>query len=335
MPVACPAFSGTGEPGASIVVSDQGGAELASTTVRGGGSWSVASAVAVDVADGDVTATVTQTAGDAVSTATVAFSVSTAVETAPLVVSSPIAGATVDTRTPVYAGTGHPGALVEVRGSTGRVLGSTTVAEDGTWSVASAIELPDGGYLGSVEHTFGGASTVAALSYSVAVAPAVAPAIPTRPFVVTSPAVSQVIGSPVPVFSGTGTPGAVVEIRGSSGRLVATTTVDADGAWSATSTLTLLPIDSGFSVTSPASGAEVDGPRPVYTGFSEPGATVKIVGSTTRIVATAVADMNGSWTAHAAFDLIPGRYIGTAVEVVDGETVGVLTMEYFVKEGGR
>ncbi|WP_139195838.1 Ig-like domain-containing protein [Curtobacterium sp. MCBA15_009] len=51
------------------------------------------------------------------------------------------------------------------------------------------------------------------------------------PLVVTTPANDSVVDVKRPMFSGTGDEGATIEVRGKSGRLVATTTVQ-DGAWS-------------------------------------------------------------------------------------------------------
>lgn len=355
IPDARPTFSGTGEPGASIVVTDTGGARLAATTVGVDGRWTAASDA--DLPNGYVSATVTQTsAGDAVSAASVAFTVAVPeleqAAVTPHVVSAPAIGAVVDTRTPLYAGTGHGGAQIEVKGSSGRVLGSTVVGDDGSWSVPSGIELADGAYVGTVVQTVGGASTSVAVSYTVAAAP-VLPVLPIAPFSVTSPALNEVVSMSVPVFTGVGLPGAAVEVRGSSGRLMAATTVDAGGAWSATSTLTLAPgrylatvahrldgvtahaaldyhVGTGFAVTSPVQGAAAEAPRPVYTGVSQPGATVAIVGSTGRVVATAVAGADGAWTAEALFDLHPGRYLGVAVERVNGAELSRVPVDYLV-----
>ncbi|GAB3573402.1 hypothetical protein GCM10027406_01790 [Leifsonia lichenia] len=343
-----PVFSGAGEAGASIVVKDANGVELASTTVAADGTWSVASKVAL--ADGAVTATVTQTIGATGQTSTSSTSfvvVVPAAVVAPLVVASPATNAVVDVNKPVYSGTGEPGATIYVKGSTGRVLASATVDASGTWSATSAIELGNGYYVGTVTQSLvGGATNSAAISYTVKV-------VDVKPFTVTSPLTGGNTTSSNPVFAGVGTPGATVEIRGNSGRLLASTTVDADGNWSATSEIELAAgsylgsakqfgkgevtvasleytITKGLTVT-PAVGGDAVGPRPVYSGLGQPGATVVIKGSTGRTVASAVVDADGRWSATADFDLMAGRYVGTAVHSAGGVTLHTVAMEYFVK----
>lgn len=345
-----PVFTGAGEAGASVVVTDGNGVELASTTVGADGAWSVASQVAL--ANGPVAATVTQTVAGAAETTTATSSFSVNVPVAPVaadvVVTSPAIEAQVTTDKPVYAGTGEPGASIQVKGSTGRVLGATTVDASGTWSVTSEIPLANGYYIGSVVQEIpGGATTQARLSYVVN-------AVTAKPFSVTSPAAGGVLDTETPVYSGVGTPGAAVEIRGNTGRLVASTTVDAAGNWSATAQFPLgvgryvthashisngvstpavlqYTIVGTHSVASPSVGANTAGPRPVYTGYGHNGATIQIVGSSGAIVATAIVDVNGRWTATADFDLVAGRYVGTAVHIFEGVTVSAVPMEYFVK----
>lgn len=343
-----PVFAGTGEAGASIVVRDGAGAELASTVVGTDGTWSVASLVALP--NGEITATATQTVAGAAGTtaASTTFTVSVAAPVAAdLVVTSPAFDEEVATRRPLFAGTGEPGASIQVFGSSGKVLASTTVGASGAWSVASDVELGNGHYVGTVTQRIpGGTTTFATLSYSVNV-------FVVKPFSVTSPAIGAVHGNGTPVYSGVGTPGATVEVRGNSGRVIASTTVDAVGNWTVPSGFPLeagrylgtvthrhssgnstvgidYHIAAAVTVKSPATGGSVSGPRPVYTGTGHPGATVRVTGSTGKVVATAVVGTDGSWTATADFDLGRGRYAGTAVHWYDGAILGSVAMEYSV-----
>lgn len=347
--VAKPVFSGTGETGASIVVKAANGAELATTTVAADGTWTVASNATL--ANGAVTATVSQSVAgvSAVTTSTVTFRIAIAAQiAAAVVVTSPALESKVDSASPVFAGTGEPGAAIHVKGSSGKLLASTTVDASGAWSVVSTVELENAHYTGTVTQTvLGGATTHAALSYTVYV-------VPVQEFSVTSPATGAVIATDTPVFTGVGTPGATVEIRGNSGRVVASTTVGADGTWSATSQLQLgagryvasaththidesaqaagidYTIAQGLVVTSPRIGVDADGPKAVYTGSGQAGATVTVRGSSGRTVASAVVGANGQWTATADFDLTTGRYVGTAVQSLDGVNLGSVAMDYYV-----
>ncbi|GAB3573396.1 hypothetical protein GCM10027406_01770 [Leifsonia lichenia] len=344
-----PVFTGSGEPGAAVVVSDANGVELASTTVGTDGAWAVTSEVAL--ANGAVTATATQTVAGATgaTTASVSFTVAAAAHVAqPLTLTSPAIGDVVAVSKPEFSGTGEPGATIRVKGSSGRVLASATVDAAGNWSVTSEIELGNDHYVGTVSQVVpGGDTTSVALSYTVKVVAA-------KGFEVTSPAIGAVLATDTPVFAGVGTPGATVEIRGSSGRVLASTTIDADGNWSATSQVQLssgryvgyatqahstgssaanldYTIAQALTVTSPGAGESIAGPRPVYSGTAHPGATIEIKGSSGRTIASAVVDSYGVWSATADFDLGAGRYTGTAVQSYDGTKLGTVAMDYLIK----
>lgn len=350
------AFEGTGVPGAVVRLAGYDGTEpWGETTIGADGRWSIP---LPNLTVGEFrVATVTYVVGGGLvgPPESVPFQYlpeKPASEVAVVTVTAPAAGTTVEVAAPTFSGAGHPGASIVVADSAGAPLASATVAADGSWSAVSSVELPNGEATVTITQTAGADVSTATVSFTVAAA--VEPPAVILPFSVTSPATDDVIGSRVPVFTGVGHPGADVEVRGNSGRVVATTTVAADGTWSATSVLTLVPgrylatvshthegavstaaldyhIDPAFSVVGPGYGDTVDGPRPVYTGLSEPGATVTIVGSSGRTVASTVADANGRWSAQADFDLIPGHYVGTAVESIDGAPVGTLPMDYRVQ----
>lgn len=91
-------------------------------------------------------------------------------------------------------------------------------AAEGTSSMTTKLEGT------AVEGSFNASSSTRTTIES---AEAPAPA----PLVVTTPANDSVVDVKRPVFSGTGDEGATIEVRGKSGRLVATTTVK-DGVWS-------------------------------------------------------------------------------------------------------
>jgi LPXTG-motif cell wall-anchored protein len=78
--------------------------------------------------------------GNEVSGTTTMFEID--LEEQPLVVASPAGGATVDSRTVTFAGTGEPGATVDVIDAAGtRIAGPVTVSVEGAWSVT--IRYPE------------------------------------------------------------------------------------------------------------------------------------------------------------------------------------------------
>lgn len=63
--------------------------------------------------------------------------------------------------------------------------------------------------------------------------------LPARQVILTSPAFGATISEFTPTFAGRGEPGASIQVTGNSGKVLATATVDAQGAWSARSNTTL------------------------------------------------------------------------------------------------
>ncbi|WP_203335633.1 Ig-like domain-containing protein [Nocardioides limicola] len=154
-----PTITGTGEPGAVVVVEvtdSEGNTQVLETVVNEDGTWAVE--VNEPLADGDVTvaATQTDTAGNTSESANSSFVVDTSVPevSAPPapVVTSPADGSVLTTDTPTISGTGVPGATVTVY-LNGEVAGTTTVGDDGTWSLTV-------GPLACGEHTITSTQTV-------------------------------------------------------------------------------------------------------------------------------------------------------------------------------
>lgn len=281
--------------------------------------------------------------------------------TAPLIIATPTEGATVESSRPVFSGTIEPGFLIEVRGNkTWAVLGSAIAGADGSWSITPDTDLGDGRYevtvLSYYFPTPSAKRSETTLSFTIPTGTSVPPAPSSGAFAVVSPARHATISSRTPVFTGVGHPGATVAIVGSMGRQVAETTIAADGTWSVASDLKLMPGDY-LATVSERSGVEtrtasveysirgslslgeewrlspvtLDGPRTVYRGGGLPGATVVIRGNSGRTVASAIVDDDGTWTANADFDLVPGRYLSFAEQVDDGDVLGRSILEYIVR----
>ena len=119
-------------------------------------------------------------------------------------------------------GTGTPGSKVELWAD-GKLLGSTTVGADGTWSLDA--DLPAGKHTLTARAVDASGKVLAEsapLSWEVPQIPAVAPTL-------TLPAKVEA-GQPVKL-SGTGAPGAEIEIV-EDGKVIGKAVVAADGTWS-------------------------------------------------------------------------------------------------------
>jgi cysteine-rich repeat protein len=132
-----PTLSGTGEPGAMVVVS-AGGQPVCMTTVDAQGVWSCEVGAALAEGDAAFTATFVDGAGNVF----VAPGVTVTVDTTPPVlrVDNPQSGSQLNPLMTI-SGTGEPGAEVTVV-IDGMVIGTVTVAQDGTWSLPAPPLVP-------------------------------------------------------------------------------------------------------------------------------------------------------------------------------------------------
>lgn len=335
-----PTFTGAGIPGSTVTISTGETTAPCTTTTGVDGAWSCTPDT--DLATGPQRATITENAFWASvtpSNRTADFVVQDGSdEVAPVTVGAPAKGAVVTTRRPVFSGTGQDGATVEIRGSS-RIVATTTVTE-GRWSVASTLDLVDGGYgLGVTQTTATGGTSTTVAAFTVRARDAV------TPVVVTAPTAGSTVAERTPVFTGTGHSGATVTIRGSV-QVIGSATVR-DGAWTITSSIGLVngsydlyvdqtsggvttttrhafrvqsAVTAPIVVTHPANGSEVASLRPVFTGTATPNAEIEI-GSSRRVVATATANVKGDWSAPTLEDLAAGgKYRLTATQTKAGST---------------
>ena len=203
-------ISGTGEPGAEIGVDTDGdGSPDLTTTVAPDGTWSVAPSPAL--ADGtEVAVTQTDASGNE-SPADVA----SVGETPPTITAA--SGTEI-------SGTGEPGAEIGVdTDGDGTPDLTTTVAPDGTWSVAPSPALADGTSVSAVQTDPDGNESPAAAATIDSVAPA-------TPLIISAPTT----GDTTPEISGSAEAGATVSVE-----------VDTDGDGTA---------DATYEVTADPSG---------------------------------------------------------------------------------
>ncbi|WP_162819206.1 Ig-like domain-containing protein, partial [Leifsonia aquatica] len=198
-------FTGTGQPGEKVVITDKDGTVLGQTTIDDNGEWTTT----VKVPEGS--APITVTAGDQ----TVILDKLTVVDdTAALVVTTPQGGATIVGPDVTFDGTGQPGDTVAIKDADGKTIGETTVNPDGSWN--ATVPLPGGGTV-TVES---GDQTVTIEDLNVI-----------AKLEVTTPTPDATIGTIGTEFTGTGQPGEKVVIADKDGNVLGMTTIGDNGEW--------------------------------------------------------------------------------------------------------
>jgi MYXO-CTERM domain-containing protein len=265
------------------------------------------------------------------------------------VITSPNDGAMVNPEVTV-AGTGEPGESVEVFVD-GESVGVVTVAEDGVWTLDVVLE--DG------ERVITAADGSGAMADSVTVTVVLEPV---DMVTIENPTEGDTIVGGFVTVTGTATPGLEVEIS-VDGEVVATTTADEMGDWSAdveglepgahtidvsagaasdsvSFTTEAEPAEAvTVSIGSPADGAEVD-PTFDVTGQASAGAEVEL-SIDGQVVGSTTAGDNGAWSISVTEPLQDGSHELTAVATRDGVTsepdmvtVSVFNVDGYMLLGG-
>jgi len=342
-----PTFSGTGEQGAQISIT---GDVTAETAVSDDGSWSWTPTT--PLALGGFAGTIVQKSGTQTSEVNYSFTLEAEAPARDVELVSPAKEGAIKPGKPVFSGTGQPGAEVKVVTMMQDNVGSTTVKADGSWSITWNKSLAPNHYTGGhvIQSVNGVEQSRAAYDFFVERE--------FKPLEISTPKVGDDIAPGKPVFSGTGTPGAIVKINTLWGDNVGQATVKPNGSWSITWNKSLAPnrYQGGtvkqfvsnverdsftydfnvvsnpkpFAVTSPAAGGQVPAGKPVFTGTGTPGATIKIITMMQDNVGETTVKADGSWSITWKKSLAPNRYTGGYThQTIDGKPVGAPVMYDF------
>ena len=278
-------ISGTAEPGAVVLLKDNVGSIIGSTTAGPDGRWSLTPTKTVP--DGKITATATDPAGN---TATDTDSNVVATPNVPTISSvvDNVAGVTgvvqkftpgatgdiaqgnTNDTTPTINGTATPGSVVKIYDN-GTLVGSTTAGTDGKWSFEPTLTA-EGVHKFAVSSAAATAPETATYDINLdTTAPAKPQVDPTNNNSNTGTGTGNTfsvidnVGATKgvvpnqgttddnsPVINGKGTPGDIVKIY-DNGVVIGSTTVDPDGKWS-------------FKPTTPLT----DGTHAIATDFTDP-----------------------------------------------------------------
>lgn len=320
-------FSGTGEPGAKVVLKAQNGREVINTTVGDDGKWSATGFLGHQWYE---LATVYTVPGEApVNGKTHVTVLAEAPVTQPFSVTTPAENSTViapDNRVD-FAGKGTAGATIVIKAQNGREVIRTTVANNGTWSATGVLGF-QWYELDTISTRKDGTVESGKLHITVKASAGV-----TQPFSLSTPADNSSVVAPdnMVTFTGKGTTGATVVLRAQNGRAVITTIVDDKGNWSAkgflgfqwyeldteytapgaavvvgkthVTVLKSADVINPFTIDSPANGSTVAAPGGVITfsGKGASGATVQIIndkgGAFERDVINTKVKEDGTWSA--------------------------------------
>ncbi|MDR0284568.1 MAG: Ig-like domain-containing protein, partial [Propionibacteriaceae bacterium] len=273
-------ISGTGEPGATVTVTDDNGQVLGETTVKDDGTWSIPTPAGTP--SGPITATVTDPTGHQ-ATATADLDTDP-----PAVPTIDVANAT------EISGTGEPGATLTVTDHTGTVLGETTVNNDGTWSIPTPAGTPSGMITATATDPAGNQTSA------------------TGRLVTGLSAIPTIDVANATTISGTGEPGSTVTITDGNGQVLGETTVDDNGTWS-------VPTPAGTpsgpitaTVTDPTghpatATADLDTDPPavpvievatsdLISGTAEPGLPLTVTDTNGTVLGHTTVDETGHWT---------------------------------------
>jgi hypothetical protein len=348
-----PTLSGTGEPDATITVKDANGNVIATAVVAPDGTWNATPTTALPQGVNNLAITATDAAGNTSTPAALPITIDTTAPVAPtaaLLAASDtgIAGDAITAdNTPTLTGAGTPGDTITLYAADGStVLGTTTVANDGTWSVTPIAALADGLQNLQVKATDPAGNTGPATTVPVTI-DTTAPNAPAAALASVSD--SGTLGDSTttdttPTIQGTGaTPGDTITLYAPNGTTVlGTAVVAADGTWAITPTTALadgvqnlqvtatdpqgnvsaattLPIT--IDTTAPAapvaalastsdSGAQGDNKTndttPTLSGTGEPNATITVKDANGNVIATATVAADGSWSATPSAALPQG-----------------------------
>ncbi len=309
--------SGTGEPGARVTVTDTTGNALGSAIVTAQGGYTIT--LATPQVDRQTLAVVqTDAAGNASPAANLV---------APDLTAPAVPAAIVGADGTTVSGAGEPGATVTIRNPLGVVIGSATVAADGSYVAPLTPPQTDGEVL-SVRQA-DAAGNVSPTTSTVA-PDLVADSDPDAP--------TAVVGADGASVNGAGIAGATITVYDATGAVIATGIADANGNYSVAlaparvdgEVVRVRQTEADGDVSPPATAiapdltapaaptAALDGTGGVVTGTGEPGATITVRGVGGIALGTATVAANGAYAAV----LTPAQTNGEALAVTQADAAG-------------
>ncbi|QVV61185.1 BapA/Bap/LapF family large adhesin [Leclercia sp. Colony189] len=333
-----PTFSGSGEPGATITIYDNGNA-IGTAQVNSDGSWTFTPASALGEGAHQITTRATDGAGNTgPASPAFSFTVDTVAPNAPSGVTVNdttgtiqgviAAGQTTDANRPSLNGSGEAGSTIRIYDN-GQLVGETVVGADGTWSFTPETPLADGPHSLTLTETDLTGNTSA----------------PSEPFAFTidrtppdQPTISLIPGGTEVV--GTAEPGSNIIITNGAGDEIGRGTADANGdftipldeAQNEGDTLNVVASDAAGNQSQPATAVVGDVTPPdaptdlqislngaTVTGKAEAGSTVTIRDGD-DVIGRGVADADGNFNILLSTPRLNGEALAVTATDAAGNT---------------
>ncbi|QQK64148.1 BapA prefix-like domain-containing protein [Cobetia sp. cqz5-12] len=340
---ATPTLTGSAEAGSTVTVTHNGEV-IGTTTADSNGTWSFTPGT--EFADGEHVFSVTATdeaGNESAASSEFTLTIDTTAPDAPIL--SETDGETANGST--VNGNAEAGGTVEITNGDGDLLGTGTVADDGTFSITLSPKQEAGAELTAT--VTDGAGNESAVSDTLVVPEDADVTTPNTPTIASATdnveAVTGTLASgdstndATPTLTGSAEIGSTVTVT-HNGEVIGTTTADANGTWSFTPSTDLTDGDHVFSVTatdeagneSAASGeftltvdttapdapvlSETDGTTVAGTG--EAGTTVEITNANDDVLGAAVVDADGTFSV----ELSPEQEAGSELTATVTDAAG-------------
>uniref|UniRef100_UPI003F6BB148 Ig-like domain-containing protein n=1 Tax=Lactococcus petauri TaxID=1940789 RepID=UPI003F6BB148 len=310
--------TGTAEAGSKVEIKDSTGAVIGTATADGSGNYSVTLPGSIGP-NADITATATDAAGN-VSVPTAGKTPADADTTAPdAPVITGITGNSTDGYT--VTGTAEAGSKVEIKDSTGAVIGTAIADGSGNYSVSLPASVgPNADITATATDAAGNVSAPTAGK---------TPADPKDTTAPNAPTITNVSGNSTKgyVVTGKAEAGSTVKIKNASDTVIGSAVADSSGNYSVTlpgsvgpnADITATATDVAGNVSAPTAGKTPADPKEptdstapdaptitgvtgdstkgyVVTGKAESGSTVKIKNAAGTVIGSAVADSSGNYS---------------------------------------
>lgn len=304
-------LSGTAEANSTVILTGPGGVRIGTATADGNGAWSFTPSP--PLANGVVVTAVARDAAGNTST-----SISTTVDAI-----APNAPTIQASNGAALSGTAEAGSIVTVTGPSGDVIGQTTTAANGTWTINPASTLANGTVVTAVAKDAAGNSSASTSTTIDSVPP-------------NTPTIQPTRGT---VLTGTAEAGSTLILTDGNGVQIGSTTAAANGTWSftpatplANNTVVNAVAQDAAGNSSGAATTTVDSQAPgapsnlfvsadgtLLTGNAEAGSQVRIVvnGNVASPI-TVTATAAGTFAAV----LIPALVAGQPISVTATDLAG-------------